>query len=223
MYFCNFLVVSDELYFLCISIRKQYPIPVYKETLFVFSIKSVLVPKRDHVKICSFKNKTLSLLKNETLLLSKSDTLFLFKNSITVWVLRWRHPARKSFRSNPSLSNCESVPRQDMCSLPSVPDPFEHVPSPPWYQMGMKQHLKMLNKRSLEEHARHLRSLRIESMTAYRPEDVVEILSAIPDKAEFNSQLRHLLFDTLIPNWNNLDAREQTYLMHSIIIIFSLC
>jgi len=86
--------------------------------------------------------------------------------------------------------------------------------------MGMKQHLKLLNMRSLEEHARRLRSLRIESMTASRPEDIVEILSGIPDKAEFNSQLRHLLFDTLIPNWHNLDAREQTHLIHLRISIF---
>ena len=50
-------------------------------------------------------------------------------------------------------------------------------------------------------------------MTAFRPEDIVEILAGIYDQAEFNSQPQRLLFDTLIPNWHNLDAREQTYLM----------
>ena len=87
----------------------------------------------------------------------------------------------------------------------------------------MKQHLKLLNKRSLEEHAEQLHNLRIENMTASRPEDVVEILSGIPDKVEFNSQLQHLLFDTLIPNWHNLDAREQTYQIHLRISIFLRC
>jgi len=54
-----------------------------------------------------------------------------------------------------------------------------------------------------------LGALRIENMKASRPEDIVEILAAIPDKVAFNDQLQALLFENLIPNWNNLDVQEQ--------------
>merc|ERR1712100_30032 len=62
------------------------------------------------------------------------------------------------------------------------------------HSMGMQQHLKLLNYRSLEDHAQRLRSLRVESMQASRPEDVLEILSGIPDVAAFNKQLQTILF-----------------------------
>merc|ERR1711963_639618 len=46
-------------------------------------------------------------------------------------------------------------------------------------------------------------------MKASRPEDVAEILAEIPNHEEFNQKLHSLIFDRLIPQWNNLDAQEQ--------------
>ena len=77
------------------------------------------------------------------------------------------------------------------------------------HAMGMQQHLKLLNVRALERRAGRLRNLRIENMKATRPEDVAQILAGIPDKAAFNAKLQSLLFHTLLPQWRNLDAREQ--------------
>ncbi len=74
---------------------------------------------------------------------------------------------------------------------------------------GMQQHLKLENLRGLEENSQRLRQLRIQDMHASRPEDVAEILAAIPDVELFNQQLQRLLFDKLIPTWHNLDACEQ--------------
>merc|ERR1712224_909715 len=74
---------------------------------------------------------------------------------------------------------------------------------------GMRQHLKILNTQTLQTKQRQLCNLRIENMKASRPEDVAEILAAIPDTAAFNKEIQHLLIDKLIPAWNNLDACEQ--------------
>ena len=52
-------------------------------------------------------------------------------------------------------------------------------------------------------HAGRLRVLRIENMNAPRPEDVAEILAAIPDATTFNNQLHMMLF--IIPHWLMLD------------------
>jgi hypothetical protein len=79
------------------------------------------------------------------------------------------------------------------------------------HRMGMKQHLKLLNFRCLEENSKQLRSLKVEHMTASRAEDIQEILSHVPDKASFNKNLQRLLFDKLIPQWNNLDALDQMF------------
>ena len=53
------------------------------------------------------------------------------------------------------------------------------------HALGMKQHLKLINKRSLKDHSQSLEQLRIEDMQASRPEDIAEILADIPDKARF--------------------------------------
>ncbi len=44
------------------------------------------------------------------------------------------------------------------------------------HTMGMKQHLKFLNARGVEENKDALQGLRIAGMSASRPEDVQEIL-----------------------------------------------
>ena len=59
--------------------------------------------------------------------------------------------------------------------------------------------------------------LRIEDMRATRPEDIQEILAGIPDKAAFNVELQRLLFETLIPNWCNLNIQEQMLVAGKII------
>merc|ERR1711974_174809 len=53
------------------------------------------------------------------------------------------------------------------------------------HAMGLKQHLKLLNVRSLVTHSKRLRALRIQNMKATRPEDVAEILAGIPNKKSF--------------------------------------
>merc|ERR1711933_288154 len=83
----------------------------------------------------------------------------------------------------------------------------------------MKQHLKVPYFRFLEQHAEQLRNLRIENMEASRPEDVREILAAIPDVDLFNKHLQSLIFDKLIPSWNNLDAQDQMSIVAKIVRI----
>jgi len=75
---------------------------------------------------------------------------------------------------------------------------------------GMRQHLKVLNVRALQEHESRLRSLKIEDMQASRPEDIEEILAGIPDKELFNRNLQNLIFEKLLPTWHNLDAQDQS-------------
>ena len=77
------------------------------------------------------------------------------------------------------------------------------------FGMGMKQNLKLLSVRSLHDHKETLQDLKIERMEASRPEDIVEILAAIPDKALFNAKLQSMIFQSIIPSWNNIDALEQ--------------
>lgn len=77
------------------------------------------------------------------------------------------------------------------------------------HTMGMRQHLKLMNIRSLQENEEQLRKIRIENMQASRPQDVEEILARIPDKMLFNEKLQKLLFESLLPRWYDLDGREQ--------------
>ena len=75
--------------------------------------------------------------------------------------------------------------------------------------MGMKQHLKRLNFRCLDENSDRLRQLRVENMQASRKEDIDEILNNILDVAAFNNNMQTLLFQKIIPQWQQLDARDQ--------------
>ena len=54
-----------------------------------------------------------------------------------------------------------------------------------------------------------MRGLRVQDMQASRPEDIEEILRAIPDVELFNEKLQSLIFEKLLPTWHNLDAQEQ--------------
>jgi len=77
------------------------------------------------------------------------------------------------------------------------------------HRIGLHQHLKLLSFESLKLHAESLRHLKIESMRATRKEDVDDILAGIPDKSEFNSKVQQLIFDKLVPMWQDIDTREQ--------------
>jgi len=77
------------------------------------------------------------------------------------------------------------------------------------HSVGMKQRMKLLNFMSLHDHEERLRNLKVEDMTASRPEDVQQILDSIPDKKEFNRNLQTLIFDKLIIQWNDFDAADQ--------------
>merc|ERR1712217_648461 len=61
-------------------------------------------------------------------------------------------------------------------------------------KMGIQQSLAMHSRESLQDAQDRLRDLRIEAMSAARPEDVEEILSRIPDVSGFNDHLQEMLF-----------------------------
>ncbi|CAK9077655.1 Mycosubtilin synthase subunit A, partial [Durusdinium trenchii] len=82
-------------------------------------------------------------------------------------------------------------------------------------RMGMAQSLKLRNKAVLLERQRSLENLKVEEMTASRPEDVEAILSKIRADvgyASFNRNLQKLIFDKnigLVTAWKNADALQQ--------------
>jgi len=77
------------------------------------------------------------------------------------------------------------------------------------HRLGMKQNLKVFDIETLDCHEDALRNLRVEEMSATRPEDIREILDSIPDKRAFDKHVQKLLFHDIIPNWRNLDTCEQ--------------
>jgi len=79
-------------------------------------------------------------------------------------------------------------------------------------KMGMIQHLKLPSRQDLDEQRRlSLEGLQVEKMHAARPEDVVEILSKIPDIPAFNTRLREMLLGDhgLFKRWASVDFVEQ--------------
>lgn len=78
----------------------------------------------------------------------------------------------------------------------------------------MEQHLKVLSKDNLNDavETMGLRELKVETMKASRPEDVIEILKKIGDTAEFNDFLQDLIFGEetgLVDSWHGFNAKEQ--------------
>eukprot|EP00927_Polykrikos_kofoidii_P061087 TRINITY_DN5597_c0_g1_i4.p1 TRINITY_DN5597_c0_g1~~TRINITY_DN5597_c0_g1_i4.p1 ORF type:complete len:702 (+),score=83.00 TRINITY_DN5597_c0_g1_i4:246-2351(+) len=71
----------------------------------------------------------------------------------------------------------------------------------------MRQNLKIKSQAVLSVHKPHLKHLRVQNMSASRPEDVQQILASIPDKAFFNRRLQELVFDELFPAWNELQNK----------------
>eukprot|EP00913_Durusdinium_trenchii_P027210 g25530.t1 len=79
-------------------------------------------------------------------------------------------------------------------------------------RMGMAQSLLVQNKATLRSRRGSLEGLKVQEMTATRPEDVDAILSKIPDKEEFNRKLQELIFDEnlgLLTAWTNADASQR--------------
>lgn len=77
---------------------------------------------------------------------------------------------------------------------------------------GVKQHLLVRSRSSLERNARKVWNLRIEDMKASRIEDIKGILDRIPDTAAFNRKLRVTIWDKnvgLMEVWKGLDTTEQ--------------
>eukprot|EP00928_Gymnodinium_smaydae_P050579 TRINITY_DN34130_c0_g1_i1.p1 TRINITY_DN34130_c0_g1~~TRINITY_DN34130_c0_g1_i1.p1 ORF type:complete len:583 (-),score=89.14 TRINITY_DN34130_c0_g1_i1:397-2112(-) len=76
------------------------------------------------------------------------------------------------------------------------------------HKMGLRQSLKVMSKRCVDDNSKQLQDLRIENMAASRPEDVQGILDKIPNVDEFNSKLQELIFEAFA-DWNSLDGRRQ--------------
>merc|ERR1712190_314915 len=77
------------------------------------------------------------------------------------------------------------------------------------YRLKMAQHLKLPCASSMDALEFELHDLRIETMHATRPEDVLEILAGIPDTSKFNAHLNHLIFHTrdgLLEAWRHTDG-----------------
>jgi len=77
--------------------------------------------------------------------------------------------------------------------------------------MGMHQLLKLSSHQALDQHRGLLEGLQVEKMNAARPEDVLEILSKIPDVPAFNARLQEMLFGDhgLFSCWASVDFIEQ--------------
>jgi hypothetical protein len=74
---------------------------------------------------------------------------------------------------------------------------------------GIRQSLKIHSSWSLDKHSQRLMELKVENMDATRPEDKAEILAGIPDKDDFDANVQQLIFNQLIPAWQNFDDMEQ--------------
>lgn len=74
---------------------------------------------------------------------------------------------------------------------------------------GMPQSLKVTSADAMENNSESLRKLRVQDMSATRPEDKKEILDSIPDVDKFNQVLQRLLFEEILPAWTGLDGGEQ--------------
>lgn len=75
------------------------------------------------------------------------------------------------------------------------------------HKCGVLQSIKVFSPLTFREHKKYVKILRVEESEASRPEDVVEILSKIPDKDEFNNQCRCIL-ESAIANWSDLPLKE---------------
>merc|ERR1712113_953204 len=64
-------------------------------------------------------------------------------------------------------------------------------------ECGLKQNMKIWSNNSLQEQKQFLKGLKIEEMSASRPEDIQDILAKIHDTASFNDRLQKLIFDDL--------------------------
>jgi len=60
------------------------------------------------------------------------------------------------------------------------------------YIMGMSQYMKVSSLSNIRRKWAKVKMLRVEDMSASRPEDVAEILQRIPNKEEFNTQIQKL-------------------------------
>merc|ERR1712087_837929 len=77
------------------------------------------------------------------------------------------------------------------------------------FDFGAHQTLKLYSKACLRAKEKDLRHLRIESMEASRPEDIVEILANIKDTNVFNTRLQDMLFEHIIVNWRRFDLTDK--------------
>lgn len=76
-------------------------------------------------------------------------------------------------------------------------------------RIGVRQHLQIKSSRLLDHFEKELRLLRVEDMQASRPEDVEAILSKIPDKTAFNTDMQELIFNKstgLLVRWRGMDS-----------------
>lgn len=80
------------------------------------------------------------------------------------------------------------------------------------HDMGMAQHMKVPSVEVLEAHEQQLWGLRIQDMSASRPEDKEEILRSIEDVEAFNNALQQLLFQDLVSAFNTLDSEARARL-----------
>mmetsp|Transcript_18883 Transcript_18883/g.48446 ORF Transcript_18883/g.48446 Transcript_18883/m.48446 type:complete len:141 (+) Transcript_18883:3-425(+) len=80
------------------------------------------------------------------------------------------------------------------------------------HDVGLRQHLKLRRAADLQAYRSELMSLDVRKMRASRPEDIVEILDAIPDKDAFNKHLHSMIFDEhsgLLALWEGQDTIDK--------------
>lgn len=80
------------------------------------------------------------------------------------------------------------------------------------YIMGMSQYMKVSSLSNIRRKWAKVKKLRVEDMSASRPEDVAEILQRIPNKEEFNTQIQKL-FDRLFGQFWHLPPSERVRVM----------
>lgn len=85
------------------------------------------------------------------------------------------------------------------------------------HESGIAQSIVVSSIVSLVENADRLQTLRIQNMSASRPEDINEIMQQIGDPEAFNVRLRNLVCNELVPAWEDLDNTDEVKRVAQII------